>query len=142
MIKGCHPEDRPCSFCHRSVNEVDATWYEGLPYHEKCFKLSLANELRIFDKKKQLGTLTLAEAKRMTDIQDMYDVERRSPASVQLSKMIFTEIPVFNGNTKLSMTHMAKKQIMSPSENVRISTNEERLISDGKGEKFRHPLPA
>lgn len=69
----CH---LPCTYCHRNASEIDAIWDDGLPYHDSCYKLSLSNELKQYQKKVSLGTITLSESNRMNDLQSTFNLIR------------------------------------------------------------------
>ncbi len=76
-MKGTTPTSVPCGYCHKDVVNFDAVWESSVPYHEHCWKISLGNELRKYDKKMQLGSLTVAEANFTKDIQFLSDVARQ-----------------------------------------------------------------
>lgn len=76
-MKGATPSGVPCGYCHKDVIDVDALWESSVPYHEHCWKISLGNELRKYDKKMQLGSLTVAEANFTKDIQFLSDLTRQ-----------------------------------------------------------------
>ena len=60
----------PCGFCHKSVPDVSAVWCDGLAFHDQCYKLSLANELHQYQKKISLGTITMAESNRFSELEN------------------------------------------------------------------------
>ncbi len=71
-------EQLPCTYCHRNVVDVDATWDQGLAYHSPCFKLSLSNEIKQYQKKVELGSITMSEANRMQELQGVLNIVRES----------------------------------------------------------------
>jgi hypothetical protein len=86
----------PCAYCKKNVADVGAMWDEGLAYHEHCFTLSIKNELKQYQKKVSLGTVTLAESKRMgeleTTINFIRDAEKRkqlTPPKTTKSRLLF-----------------------------------------------------
>jgi len=76
-MKGTFPSGVPCGYCHKDVVDSDAVWESSVPYHDHCWKISLGNELKKYDKKMQLGSLTIAEANFTKDIQFLSDISRQ-----------------------------------------------------------------
>lgn len=116
MSRGVLPSALPCSFCHRNAVDVDATWYEGLPYHERCFKLYLLTEIRNYNKKQQLGTITLADNCRFKDFQEMYDIERLSLPQKPVSQLINPELANFTHNSALALNTIDRQTFISTGE--------------------------
>ncbi len=65
-----------CCFCKRNVTLFDAVFVDGQSFHEHCYRMSLARDLSHLDKKKQLGTITLAEANLEKEIIYKLDLAR------------------------------------------------------------------
>jgi hypothetical protein len=75
----------PCVYCKKNVVDVGAMWDEGLAYHEHCFTLSIKNELKQYQKKVTLGTVSLAESKRMGDLDTTINLVRDAEKRKQLT---------------------------------------------------------
>ena len=76
----------PCCFCHKNVVDVDAIWSEGLCYHDHCFKLSLSTEIKGYEKKLSLGSITMVEMNRMQELQSLLNIIREKRRTVQPAK--------------------------------------------------------
>ena len=57
-----------------------------MAYHPHCYRFYLSRELKGFDKKAQLGSLTMAEAKFMEDIQYQLNIARVPPKTIPSKK--------------------------------------------------------
>ncbi len=94
-------EQLPCTYCHRNVVDVDATWDQGLAYHSPCFKLSLSNEIKQYQKKVELGSITMSEANRMQELQGVLNIVResdrkpRNPPKTRSRNILRSGAPVF-----------------------------------------------
>lgn len=77
----------PCCFCHKPVVDIDALWSEGLCYHDHCYKLSLATEIKTYEKKLSLGSITMVEMNRMQELQNLLNIIRAKKPSVAPSKV-------------------------------------------------------
>ncbi len=67
-----------CVFCRGGISDIDAVYDEGLSYHPHCHKLSISNEIKTYQKKISLGTITLAESNRMSELESTLNLVRDS----------------------------------------------------------------
>ncbi len=94
-------EQLPCAHCHRNVVDVDATWDQGVAYHSHCYKLSLSNEIKQYQKKVDLLTINMAEANRMQELQGILNIIResdkkpRNPPKTKSRNILRSGAPVF-----------------------------------------------
>lgn len=101
MSSGHDLEQLPCAYCHRTVVDVDALWSEGLAYHNHCYKLSLSNEIKQYQKKVDLGSITMSEANRMQELQGVLNIVResdkksRNPPKTRSRNILRSGCPVF-----------------------------------------------
>ena len=67
-----------CVFCRGGISDIDAVFDEGLSYHPHCHRMSIANEIKTYQKKISLGTITLNETNRLNDLQSTLNLVRDS----------------------------------------------------------------
>ncbi len=67
-----------CVFCRGGISDIDAIYDEGLSYHPHCHKLSISNEIKTYRKKVSLGTITLSESNRMSELESTLNLVRDS----------------------------------------------------------------
>lgn len=65
-----------CVFCRKDVSISETVINEGMTYHEHCFKLELSGNLSRYNKKAELGTLTLSEANYIKDLNYLRDLTK------------------------------------------------------------------
>jgi len=101
MSIGHDLEQLPCGYCHRNVVDMNATWDQGLPYHSYCFKISLSNEIKQYQKKVELGSITMTEVNRMQELQGVLNIVRendkkpRNPPKNRSRNILRSGVPVF-----------------------------------------------
>ena len=101
MSNGHDPTQLPCAYCKRNVVDTNALWDEGLAYHDNCYKLYLSNEIKQYQKKITLGTITLTESNRMQEIQGILNIIRenskkvRLPGKTKSRNILRSGVPVF-----------------------------------------------
>ena len=78
MAQGHDITQIACVFCRGGISDIDAVFDEGLSYHPHCHKLSISNEIKTYQKKVSLGTITLAESNRMADLESTLNLVRGS----------------------------------------------------------------
>lgn len=127
----------PCSYCHRNVSDIDAIWDESLPFHENCHKLSLSNEIKQYQKRVSLGTITLAESTRMADLQStinlIRDSDKRPTISTKKprSKLLARSgNPVFFSEERRKAAILANKECNERSVLIQAKIREDKLLAE------------
>ena len=132
----------PCTYCHRNVNDIDAVWCEGVPYHDQCHKLSISNELKSYQKKVSLGTITLAESKRVSELEGLLNLIRDSdkrpsrPSVFKSNLLSRSGMPVFFSNERRRIAIESTKACYEHSRIVAERIRSDKLLCEQKGVEY------
>ncbi len=67
-----------CVFCRGGISDIDAVYDEGLSYHPHCHMMSISNEIKTYQKKVSLGSITLTETNRLCELESTLNLIRGS----------------------------------------------------------------